>query len=294
MEKHAIESIMTTTMESIRDMVDVNTVIGEPVTAGDGTTIIPISRVSFGFVAGGGEYELNGKKPGPRRRAETGTARADRRGQSGQGAQQQECLPFAGGAGAGVSVSPVGFLVVSERAGAAPARAALRPARPHHRTGPADGPGRQALDGQKGPPRPRGSRVTAFRPVGLSGERRGCDRRAPLPDPRQRDRIPLDSRTRDTLWDKKSARIASLPMGARARRQTGQRANSPISGNRRAETRSRPHSMADSGRQRRDGVRRTAEGCRDPPALFSSLAGGPVARRRRFRRRLPIPSARML
>ena len=117
MEKHAIESIMTTTMESIRDMVDVNTVIGEPVTANDGTTIIPISRVSFGFVAGGGEYELSGKKSGSSQGG--GGGQNGHGGQNGQGVQngqsqggqQQEGMPFAGGAGAGVSVSPVGFLV---------------------------------------------------------------------------------------------------------------------------------------------------------------------------------------
>ena len=50
--KQPIESIMTTTMENIRDMVDVNTVIGDPVNTPDGSTVIPISRVSFGFVAG--------------------------------------------------------------------------------------------------------------------------------------------------------------------------------------------------------------------------------------------------
>lgn len=112
MEKHAIESIMTTTMESIRDMVDVNTVIGEPVTASDGTTIIPISRVSFGFVAGGGEYELPSKKSGS---SQGQNGHGGQNGQNGQNGQsqsgQQECMPFAGGAGAGVSVSPVGFLV---------------------------------------------------------------------------------------------------------------------------------------------------------------------------------------
>jgi sporulation protein YtfJ len=104
MEKHAIESIMTTTMESIRDMVDVNTVVGEPITASDGTTVIPISRVSFGFVAGGGEYDIPGKKP------------AGGQGANGQGAAAQgasEPMPFAGGAGAGVSVTPVGFLAVN-------------------------------------------------------------------------------------------------------------------------------------------------------------------------------------
>ena len=76
-------------MESIREMVDVNTVVGDPVATQDGSTIIPISRVSFGFVAGGGEYA--GGLPQP----------------------QPENLPFAGGAGAGVSVQPMGFLVCS-------------------------------------------------------------------------------------------------------------------------------------------------------------------------------------
>jgi len=133
MEKHAIESIMTATMESIRDMVDVNTVIGEPVTASDGTTIIPISRVSFGFVAGGGEYELYGKKSGAPQGGGGGNGQngnGKENGQNGQGGQaqggqQQGCMPFAGGAGAGVSVSPVGFLVVSSE------QVRLLPAQPY-------------------------------------------------------------------------------------------------------------------------------------------------------------------
>ena len=87
MEKHPIESLMGTSMESIREMVDVNTVVGDPVQTQDGSTIIPISKVSFGFVAGGGEYTM--------------------------GTQEQEERPFAGGAGAGVSVHPMGFLVCS-------------------------------------------------------------------------------------------------------------------------------------------------------------------------------------
>jgi uncharacterized spore protein YtfJ len=132
MEKHAIESIMTATMESIRDMVDVNTVIGEPVTANDGTTIIPISRVSFGFIAGGGEYELTGKKASPPQGGGGGggqNGHGGQNGQNGQGAQnqggQQEIKPFAGGAGAGVSVSPVGFLVCSSE------QVRLLPAQPY-------------------------------------------------------------------------------------------------------------------------------------------------------------------
>ncbi|MCI5564235.1 MAG: GerW family sporulation protein [Clostridiales bacterium] len=88
MDKHPIETIMSTTMENIRDMIDVNTVVGDAVTPAEGTVIIPISRVSFGFVAGGGEYGL--KTPQP--------AAND--------------LPFAGGTGAGVTVQPMGFLVV--------------------------------------------------------------------------------------------------------------------------------------------------------------------------------------
>lgn len=81
---------MGTSMESIREMVDVNTVVGDPVQTQDGSTIIPISRVSFGFVAGGGEYAGGYVQP------------------------PSEGMPFAGGAGAGVSVHPVGFLVCSQ------------------------------------------------------------------------------------------------------------------------------------------------------------------------------------
>ena len=88
--RQPIESIMTTTMENIRDMVDVNTVIGDPVSTPDGSTVIPISRVSFGFVAGGGEY--------------TSDAAIDADAQ----------LPFAGGTGAGVTVHPMGFLFIGQ------------------------------------------------------------------------------------------------------------------------------------------------------------------------------------
>ena len=85
---HPIGNLMQTTLENIKDMVDVNTVIGEPIPTAGGDTIIPVSKVSFGFLAGGGEYELN-QLP-------------------------QSDTPFAGGSGAGVSVQPVGFLVVQQ------------------------------------------------------------------------------------------------------------------------------------------------------------------------------------
>jgi sporulation protein YtfJ len=92
MNNHPIEALMKTAMESIKEMVDVNTVVGEAVQAPDGTVIIPISRVAVGFAAGGGEYQTAGESNG---------IKADRSG-----------LPFGGGSGAGVSVQPVGFLVV--------------------------------------------------------------------------------------------------------------------------------------------------------------------------------------
>lgn len=86
---HPIGSLMQTTLENIKDMVDVNTVIGEPIPAQNGATIIPVSKVSFGFLSGGGEYDA-AKQP------------------------VNAVPPFAGGSGAGVSVQPVGFLVVNE------------------------------------------------------------------------------------------------------------------------------------------------------------------------------------
>ena len=90
--EHPIGELMQTAMASIKDMVDVNTVIGEPVSASDGATIIPISKVSFGYVTAGGDLTT---KEQPQR-----TEPVD--------------FPFAGGSGAGVSVQPVGFLVVQD------------------------------------------------------------------------------------------------------------------------------------------------------------------------------------
>ena len=106
MDKHPIENLMTTTMDSIRDMVDVNTVVGEAIGTPDGATLIPISRVSFGFVAGGGEYAVPSLP-----KSESAAAQKD--------------LPFAGGTGAGVTVQPLGFLVTG------PDSVRLLPAQPY-------------------------------------------------------------------------------------------------------------------------------------------------------------------
>ena len=58
-EKHPIESLMITSMTSIESMVDVNTIIGESIVAPDGSVIIPLSKVCFGFAAGGSEFNTN-------------------------------------------------------------------------------------------------------------------------------------------------------------------------------------------------------------------------------------------
>ena len=82
-KKNAISAMMEASMGKIREMVDSNTVVGEPIVTADGVTLIPVSRLSFGFGCGGGDY---GKQP-------------DKLG---------------AGAAAGVRVEPMAFLVVKD------------------------------------------------------------------------------------------------------------------------------------------------------------------------------------
>ena len=98
MNEHPIEGLMLTAMNSIQDMVDVNTIIGEPIETSNNMVIIPISKVGFGFAAGGSEFK-----------GET----IDEYTKKEKEEQVQYRLPFGGGSGAGVSISPVAFLVVS-------------------------------------------------------------------------------------------------------------------------------------------------------------------------------------
>ncbi|MCI1982684.1 MAG: GerW family sporulation protein [Oscillospiraceae bacterium] len=86
MADHPIEGMMDTTLEKIRKMVDVNSIIGDPITTPDGTVIIPISKVSYGFGSGGSDLPVK---------------------------TQPEKQFFGGGTGAGVTISPVAFLTVS-------------------------------------------------------------------------------------------------------------------------------------------------------------------------------------
>jgi sporulation protein YtfJ len=104
MGEHPIEGLMTTAMDSIKDMVDVNTIVGDAVQAPDGTVIIPISRVAFGFAAGGGEYNKSFDEK------EEGKDEEDEESEGGKSHNGK--YPFAGGSGAGVSINPVAFMVV--------------------------------------------------------------------------------------------------------------------------------------------------------------------------------------
>ena len=82
--EHPIGNLMDTTMNKIKEMIDVNTIVGEPIVSPDGTLIIPVSKVSYGFAAGGSD--LPTKK------------------------ENKDC--FGGGSGAGVTINPVAFLTV--------------------------------------------------------------------------------------------------------------------------------------------------------------------------------------
>lgn len=85
-----VGGLIDSSLDKIRNMVDVNCVIGEPVTLPDNSTIIPISKVSVGFVSGAGEYsDLNSKR-------------------------NQVDLPMAGGTGGGYTVMPIGFFIVKK------------------------------------------------------------------------------------------------------------------------------------------------------------------------------------
>ena len=86
MKEHPVNDMMGSTMEKIKAMIDVNTGVGEPIVTGE-VTIIPVSRVSFGFASGGSDFSSKHQKPG------------------GENA-------FGGGSGAGVNLEPIAFLIV--------------------------------------------------------------------------------------------------------------------------------------------------------------------------------------
>jgi len=81
----SLNEVMNQTMAKMKELVDVNTVIGNPITTPDGTTLIPVSKVSFGFASGGNDGVGKNDKPS-----------------------------FGAGSGAGVSIVPIAFMVVSQ------------------------------------------------------------------------------------------------------------------------------------------------------------------------------------
>ena len=87
-KQHPLGDLMSTTMQKIKEMVDVNTIVGTPIQA-EGVTIIPVSKVSFGFASGGSDFATKNQKP-----------EADN--------------SFGGGGGAGINIVPVAFLIVKE------------------------------------------------------------------------------------------------------------------------------------------------------------------------------------
>ena len=87
MAEHPIQGLMNVTMDKIRQMADSNTIIGKPIKTDDGTTILPVSRISFGFASAGTDFD-------------------------GKNAANKDL--FGGGSGAGVNIQPVAFLVIKD------------------------------------------------------------------------------------------------------------------------------------------------------------------------------------
>ena len=87
MAEHPIQGLMNVTMDKICQMADSNTIIGKPIKTDDGTTILPVSRISFGFASAGTDFD-------------------------GKNAANKDL--FGGGSGAGVNIQPVAFLVVKD------------------------------------------------------------------------------------------------------------------------------------------------------------------------------------
>ncbi len=95
-KNHPLQGVMETAMTNIKDMVDVNTIIGDPINCADGTVIVPVSKVGFGFASGGSDF-------------------ATKAHQHPNTPDNNLC--FGGGSGAGITINPIAFLVVSPKNG---------------------------------------------------------------------------------------------------------------------------------------------------------------------------------
>lgn len=99
MSDYPIEGLMNSAMNSIKEMIDVDTIIGEPIETSNNAVIIPVSKVNFGFAAGGSEFKVK---------------LSDKKKEESEESEDKKRLPFGGGSGAGVSISPIAFIVVQE------------------------------------------------------------------------------------------------------------------------------------------------------------------------------------
>lgn len=97
MSNHHIEGLVEVSLGQIKDMLSINTIVGDPIMTPSGDTILPISRVGVGFVAGGSEIRMDQNE-----------------GKSTQleGSSVSSSMPFGGGSGGGVTITPIAFLVV--------------------------------------------------------------------------------------------------------------------------------------------------------------------------------------
>ena len=95
---HPIESLMNSAMRSLQDMIDVNTIIGDPIETSSGVVIIPVSKVSFGFASGGSEFN------------EEAIEEYEKKDKDDEHIKYK--LPFGGGTGGGVSINPICFITV--------------------------------------------------------------------------------------------------------------------------------------------------------------------------------------
>lgn len=86
-KKHPVSEVMGLTMEKVKEMIDVNTVVGDPITTAEGVTVIPVSKVSIGFASGGSDFATKNQAAG-------------------------KDNAFGGGSGAGISIDPVAFLII--------------------------------------------------------------------------------------------------------------------------------------------------------------------------------------
>ncbi|MFT8317318.1 MAG: GerW family sporulation protein [Sporolactobacillus sp.] len=98
MAEHPIQGLMKTALDSLQAMIDVGTIIGDPIETEDGHMIVTISKVGFGFVAGGSEFNTKNENQDEDPTEET-----------------EAYLPFGGGTGGGVSINPIAFLIIGPK-----------------------------------------------------------------------------------------------------------------------------------------------------------------------------------